>query len=413
MPEFLNLLSTDIALGKINKYLELIVLPEEKIKTENALNRILSKSIKSKENLPAFTRSTVDGFAVKSRDTHGVSESLPGFFTVIGEVKMGQSTDLIVGNGQVATIHTGGMLPEGADAVIMIENTQVSAKNEIEVLKAVGSGENLILAGEDVKIGDEVFETGIRLRPGDIGGLMALGQTEIDVYKRPTVGIVSTGDEVVPPEEKINIGQVRDINSYTLSSLVEKNNCIPNRYQIVPDNAAQLTATMKKAYSENDLVIVTAGSSASVRDLTADVIQTLGEPGVLVHGVNVRPGKPTILAICDGKPVVGLPGNPVSAYVIAHMFVVPIMERLSGLKSPSIRMGIPGKISINVASVAGREDWIPVKFLEKDTNGVLIAEPIFYKSNLIFSIIRADGFVRIKPDVTGIVANEEVEIILV
>ena len=182
MPEFLNLLSTDIALGKINKYLELIVLPEEKIKTENALNRILSKPIKSKENLPAFTRSTVDGFAVRSRDTHGVSESLPGFFTVIGEVKMGQSTDLIVGNGQVATIHTGGMLPEGADAVVMIENTQVSAKNEIEVLKAVGSGENLILAGEDVKIGDEVFETGIRLRPGDIGGLMALGQTEIDVY---------------------------------------------------------------------------------------------------------------------------------------------------------------------------------------------------------------------------------------
>ncbi len=343
MPEFLNLLSTDTALEKIEKYLEKIVPPAEKIKTEDGLNRILSKSITSTENLPAFTRSTVDGFAVKSQDTHGVSESLPGFFTVIGEVKMGQSTDLKVGKGQVATIHTGGMLPEGADAVIMIENTQVSAKNEIEVLKAVGSGENLILAGEDVQIGDKVFESGMRLRPGDIGGLMALGQTEIEVFKRPSIGIVSTGDEVVPPEEKINIGQVRDINSYTLSSLVEKNNCIPIRYQIVPDDAAKLSETMQKAYSENDLVIVTAGSSASVRDLTADVIQTLGEPGVLVHGVNVKPGKPTILAICDGKPIVGLPGNPVSAYVIAHMFVVPIIERLSGLRTTSKSNGYSGK----------------------------------------------------------------------
>jgi molybdopterin molybdotransferase len=413
MPEFLNLMSTEIALGKIEKYLDLIVLPQERIKTENGLNRILSKSIDAAENLPAFTRSTVDGYAIISRDTHGVTESLPGFFTVIGEVKMGESTELKIGTGQVAIIHTGGMLPAGADAVIMIENTQVSAQNEIEVLKAVGSGENLILAGEDVHTGDKVFESGTRLRPGDIGGLMALGQTEILVFQRPSIGIVSTGDEVVAPDKMIKIGQVRDINSYTLSCLVEKYNCKPVRYPIVPDNSEKLTEIMQKAYSENDLVIVTAGSSASVRDLTADVIQTLGEPGVLVHGVNVRPGKPTILAVCNGKPIIGLPGNPVSAYVIAHMFVVPIIEKLSGINKPFNRVRIPGKISINVGSVAGREDWIPVKFLKKNPEGILIVEPIFYKSNLIFSIIRADGFIRIKPDVTGLMANEDVEIILV
>jgi molybdopterin molybdotransferase len=413
MPEFLNLLSVDKALGKINEYLNKIIIPEEFIKTEQGLSRILSKSIVSSENLPAFTRSTVDGYAVKSRDTFGASESLPGFFEVIGEVKMGQSTNLFLDSGQTAIIHTGGMLPGGADSVVMIENTQISTANEIEILKAVGAGENLILAGEDVKSGDEVFKSGVVLRPGDIGGLMALGKTEIQVFKTPKIGIVSTGDEVVSPNEELKMGQVRDINSFTLSTLVEKYGCISKRYGIVADEPDELTKILKTAFNENDLVIVTAGSSASVRDHTAEVIQTLGEPGVLVHGVNVRPGKPTILAICDGKPVIGLPGNPVSAFVIAQMFVVPIIEKLKGNNNPNIRHYKTGKISINIASAAGREDWVPVKFLDQKINDVQVVEPIFYKSNLIFSIIRADGFIRIKPDVTGLIAYEDVEIILV
>ena len=413
MAEFLNLLSVDMALGKIEAYLNEILLSEEIIQTENGLGRILSKEIFSHENIPAFTRSTVDGYAVKSKDTFGSSENLPGFFEVIGEVKMGQPTNLVLGSGQTAIIHTGGMLPVGSDAVVMIENTQISTANEIEVLKAVGTGENLVLAGEDVEKGEEVFKSRTVLRPGDVGGLMALGITEIHVYKIPKVGIVSTGDEVVPPHHKLKMGQVRDINSYTLGTLVEKYGCIPNLYGIVADDPAKLLSTLKNAFDENDLVIVTAGSSASVRDHTADVIQSLGEPGVLVHGVNVRPGKPTILAVCNGKPIIGLPGNPVSAYVIAQMFVVPIIEKLKGNNELNIRNFQPGKISINVASVAGREDWVPVKFLEKKINGIQIVEPIFYKSNLIFSIIRADGFIRIKPDVTGLLAYEDVEIILV
>ena len=189
MPEFLNLLSVDMALGKIESYLNEILLSEEIIRTENGLGRILSKGMISNENIPAFTRSTVDGYAVKSKDTFGASENLPGFFEVIGEVKMGEPTNMVLGSGQAAIIHTGGMLPEGSDAVVMIENTQISTENEIEVLKAVGAGENLILAGEDVKIGDEVFKSRTVLRPGDVGGLMALGITEIQVYKIPKVGI--------------------------------------------------------------------------------------------------------------------------------------------------------------------------------------------------------------------------------
>jgi len=413
MPEFLKLVTPEVAKDYFYSFVDKFENKTEIIDTKNALGRIVALPISASENIPAFPRSTVDGFAVISKDTFGTSENLPGFFKVVGEVIMGQPAEIEVGPGEAVVIHTGGMIPKNADAVVMIENTQMTFPGEIEIMRSVGHNENVILPGEDVKVGTEVFTPGTLLRPGDIGALMALGITAISVFKLPRVGIVSSGDEIADPAQKIIFGQVRDINSYSLSALVEYHGGIPNRYGIVPDDKQKLTEVIRTAFIENDMVIVTAGSSASVRDLTADVIQTIGKPGVLVHGVNVKPGKPTILAICDGKPIIGLPGNPVSAYVIASIFVVPLLRKIRGERDFENRQKLQAVLTINVASAAGREDWIPVKIREDKASGINYVEPIFYKSNLIFSIIRADGFLRIPPDVTGYSVKTEVEIILV
>jgi molybdopterin molybdotransferase len=268
----------------------------------------------------------------------------------------------------------------------------------------------VLRAGEDLQQGDTAIDAGVRLRPAEVGGLMALGVTSLRVALRPRVGILSSGDEVVPPERQPGPGQVRDVNSYTLSALVEQDGGRPVRYGIVPDRAEALRDRLAQALAECDAVVITAGSSASARDLTAQEIQRAGGPGVLAHGVNVRPGKPTILAVCNGKPAIGLPGNPVSALVIARLFVTPVVEALLGLPPRRIRAGWTARLAVNVASQAGREDWVPVRLLQSE-NGIT-ADPIFYKSNLIFSLARADGLMRIPPDVTGYAAGEDVEVFI-
>ncbi len=412
MAEFLELLPPQNAIEKLMSYLDEVALKNETIKTEDGLQRVIAKDIIANEEIPAFTRSTVDGFAVNSRDTYGASEAIPAFFEIIGEIKMGKSADYHLKKGQVCLIHTGGMLPAGADAVIMVENTQYSNLTEIEIYKAVSSGENVVMKGEDIKEGDLVFSKGTTLRPVEIGALMALGITEVPVYQIPHVGIVSTGDELVQPNENPKLGEVRDINTYTLSSIVKEMGGIPKNYPIVRDNEEKLFLALKKAHQENDLVIATAGSSASVRDFTAKAIRKLGEPGVLVHGINVRPGKPTILAFADKKPIVGLPGNPVSAFVIAHMVLKSLLPKLRGELSSRTKM-IKGLVTINMSSMAGREDWFPIRFTGDYQNGIPLVEPIFYKSNLIFTLISANGLARIEPNRTGLDELSEVEILLI
>jgi len=239
---------------------------------------------------------------------------------------------------------------------------------------------------------------------------MALGITEIEVTRRPRLGIMSSGDEVIPPQLSPAPGQVRDVNAYTLSALVEIAGGIPVLYGIIPDTQPAMLEAASLARDECDVVVITAGSSASTRDLTAIVINQLGKPGVLVHGVNVRPGKPTILAVCDGKAMIGLPGNPVSALVIASLFVVPVVRKLLGEKHSGFRSMIPARLSINLSSQAGREDWIPVQLI--DTPEGYQAIPIFGRSNLIFTLVRADGLIRIPPNATGIPAGTLVEVIL-
>ncbi len=410
MPEFLELLPPSQALDRLLEHLPSLQPAVEEIEAQNSLGRVTARAVAATENLPAFARSTVDGYAVLARDTFGASDSIPAYLALIGEVPMGAAPGFCLRAGEAALIHTGGMIPEGADAVVMIEVTQIAHPGEIEVLRAVAPGDNLLAAGEDVQVGQDVLPAGICLRPASIGGLMALGITRVQVARQPAVAILSSGDEVIDPSLAPQPGQVRDINSYTLAALVEESGGKPVRYGILPDRREVLREALNRALTECDVVVVTAGSSASTRDLTADVIDEFGPPGVLVHGVNVKPGKPTILAVCSGKPVIGLPGNPVSALVIARLFLTPILRRFLGMVTDGREEGtITARLAVNLASQAGREDWVPVR-LVREASGQLRAEPIFYKSNLIFTLARADALLHIPPDATGLEAGSEVDV---
>jgi molybdopterin molybdotransferase len=367
----------------------------------------------------------VDGYAVRAADTFGASESLPAYLNLVGEIPMGAPAALTLAPAQCALIHTGGMLPAGADAVVMLEYTQSVVgvgssrpgqmnPSEIEISRAVAMGENVISIGEDVRTGQVVLPRGTIIREAEIGGLMALGIVSVRVARKPRVGLISSGDEVVEPEQLAGPGKVRDINSYTLAALVTRGGGEPVRYGIVPDDFSALQAMARKALAECDAVIITAGSSASTRDMTAAVIRTLGEPGVLVHGINTRPGKPTILGAAEGKAVIGLPGNPVSALVNGFLFVVPVIEKLLGAL-PHPHATIMARLTVNLASQAGREDWWPVKLITNHQSPITTynADPIFGKSNLIFTLAAADGLLRIPPDATGLSAEETVEVVLI
>ncbi len=425
MPEFLTLLPPDSARDLLLSRLA-SRKPEpdsESIDVVSSLNRTLAQDILAPHPLPDFQRTTVDGFAVRAGDTHGASDSLPAYLTLIGEVPMGDAPSFEIGHGQCALIHTGGMLPNGADAVVMLEYTQKTREvskdltglsQEIEIFRAVADGENVIRIGEDVAQGQLVLPEGTRIRPAEIGGLMALGIQSLRVARKVQVGLISTGDEVIDPSETPRPGQVRDINSYTLGALVEKSGGVAKRYGIISDQFQALKEAAAKALSECDVVIITAGSSASTRDMTADVIRSLGEPGVLVHGINTRPGKPTILGVCNGKAVIGLPGNPVSALVNGYLFVVPVIEKLLGAL-PKPKATIQATLTVNLPSQAGREDWIPVRLIQNRKSEIVnySADPIFGKSNLIFTLASADGLLRIHPDATGLSAGEMVEVMLI
>jgi molybdopterin molybdotransferase len=426
MPEFLTLLPPDDARNLLLSHLPQGEPDSESIRATSSLNRILAEDIRAPHPLPEFPRSTVDGYAVRARDTFGATDSLPAYLTLVGEIPMGESPAFDIVSGQCALIHTGGMLPDGSDAVVMLEYTQgiaasglrpeESGKKEIEIFRSAADGENVIKIGEDVSQGQVVLTKGTIIRPAEIGGMLALGITSVRAARLVKVGILSTGDEVIDPGENPKPGQVRDVNSYTLSALIEKSGGMPIRYGIIGDQFEALKDAAAKALSECDVVIITAGSSASTRDMTADIIRSLGEPGVLVHGINTRPGKPTILGVCNGKAVIGLPGNPVSALVNGYLFVVPLIYKLLGI-IPRPRATVQARLTVNLSSQAGREDWWPVKLFRPERSGAQSkgeyqAEPIFGKSNLIFTLANADGLLRIHPDATGLSADEMVEVIL-
>ena len=407
MPEMMQVLAPADALQVLLDHLSVRVRTEA-IPTADALDRVLAESLVAPSSLPAFPRSTMDGYAVRAADTFGATESLPAYLSLVGESPMGCAPQVMVGPAQAGVVYTGGMILPGADAVVMIERTQKLDAGNIEVLRAVAPGENIINVGEDVRAGETLFAPGHVLRPQDLGGLMALGITRVTVAARPRVAIVSTGDEVVSPEAQPGPGQVRDVNTYTVAGLVTRAGGLPLPQGIVGDDFDELFSAARNGLDAADALVISAGSSVSTRDLTADVVNRLGQPGVLVHGVSVKPGKPTILGVCDGMPVIGLPGNPVSAMVMAGLFLVPVVWRLQGVVSPPERRRVTARLAHNIASVPGREDYVSVKLVERE--GQLWADPVFGKSNLIYTLVKADGLLRVPLDSNGVQEGEQVEV---
>lgn len=412
MPEFFNVLPPDEARALLLSHIH-EVLPMEGIATEGALGRVTAVSIRAPHALPAFRRSTMDGFAVRAKDSYGASESLPAFLRVVGEVPMGQAAEVALTVGEAAIVHTGGMIPESADAVVQIEHTQTvggetAVPYDIEVLKAVAVGQNVLQVGEDVPLEAEVLPKGHLLRPQDLGGLLALGITAVEVVRRPVVGILATGDEVIPPGEKAGPGEIRDINSYTVAGLVRRAGGVPLLGGIIPDDFEALKRAAADLLQQSDMLVLSAGSSVSVRDMTVQVIEQLGQPGVLLHGVATRPGKPTIVGVIGNKPVLGLPGNPVSAMVQFDMFGTPAIYSLQGVKKMPENGRVYATLSQNIASESGREDYVPAKIVE--TAEGLQATPVFGKSNLIYTLVNADGLIKVPLNKGGLYAGEWVEV---
>ena len=360
MPEFFNVLTPNDALEALKKRLSVRAEPEM-VPTHEALGRVTAAEIVSPEDLPSFPRSTMDGYSVRAADTFGATEGLPAYLELAGEVPMGRPPEVSLSTGLAARAFTGGMLAEGADAVVMEEHTQRAGDTTLEVLRPVAPGENVLMVGEDIRAGEVVLPSGHLIRPQDIGGLTALGITNVQVARRPRVSIVSTGDELVAPDQTPGPGRIRDINTYTISALVEKHGGVPIPVGLAKDDYEEQRVAAVKGLDRGDVLIFSAGSSISSRDLTASVIDSLGSPGVLAHGISLKPGKPTIVALIDGKPAFGLPGNPVSAMVVFGLLVRPTLNLLCGLDSPSSPIMVTARLTRDVASAAGREDHVQVR----------------------------------------------------
>jgi molybdopterin molybdotransferase len=388
-------------------------LSSETIPIEESLHRVLAEDVVSSMNLPGFPRSTVDGFAIKAKDSYGASEKNPALFRVIGEIPMGEISNIEVKEGEAVKVATGGMIPKGADAVEMVEYTEWVDSRTLHVSKALSPLENVIQVGEDVRAGEVVLHRGHLIRPQDIGLMAGIGNTEVRVFLRPRLAVISSGDEIVPVGDVPRPGEIRDINRYTIVSMVEEAGGIPIFLGIAKDRFDDLREKIEVGLKESDMVVITGGSSVGTLDLTVDVLQTFEKTEILGHGISIRPGKPTLLADVRGKPFLGLPGHPVSAMVIFHFFGKPILKILSGISSERgwPQMKIKAKASRNIPSVPGREDYVRVKLEEK--NGTFWAHPIFGKSGAISHLVRADGLIRIEINEEGLEEGEEAEVILI
>ncbi|MCX8103198.1 MAG: molybdopterin molybdotransferase MoeA [Candidatus Bipolaricaulota bacterium] len=385
------------------------ITESESIPTTDSFGRVLAEDILCPEDLPGFARSAMDGYAVRAQDTAGASREHPVTLRIIGSVEMGQDPrtlpDLLP--GEACEIPTGGPMPPSADAVIMLEETARQNNDVVQLFSAVTPGTHVLAADSDFRRGELVFKAGHKLRAVDIGALLAMGILSVRVYRRVRVGIISTGSELVEAHEKIRLGQVRQINSHILRGLIESQSAQSLFFGIVPDEREKIRAAVQHAVSESDMVLLSGGSSVGARDWTLQILQDLGQ--VFVHGLQIRPGKPTICAIIERKPVMGLPGNPVSCALVFEKFVRPVLARRSGLKVllPSHRLASAQLIQ-TVRSAVGREDFVAVRVRIDEADGTLYAEPILGHSHNISTLARADGIVRIPAELEEIPEGAQV-----
>lgn len=388
--------------AKVGPLTEKVTLP-----LFEALHFVLAEDVYVRENVPGFRRSTVDGYAIKARDSFGSSETMPGFLSVVGEVNMGQEPNRPIKSGEAMYIPTGGMLPEGSDAVIMIEHCE-NIDGLLNLYRQTAPGENVISVGEDLKENEILLAKGTRIRSQELGALASQGITEVTVYRKPVVGYLSSGDEIVPMETtELRIGEIRDMNGATIGGLVKEWGLQFRYGGIVKDNREEFEKRARAMLEETDLLVVSGGSSVGAQDYSVEVIDSLGSPGVFVHGVSVKPGKPTILSVADGKPVIGLPGHPASAMIIFNLFGKAVLQRLQGITTKNYQT-FHAKATKNIPSSAGRTDYVRVRLFEE--NGEWLAEPIFGKSGLISTLVKSDGMIEVPKESEGILKGDRVPV---
>jgi molybdopterin molybdotransferase len=381
--------------------------PIETVSLDDALARVPADPITASHALPGFARATVDGFAVRAADTYGASEGLPSYLDLAGEARMGRPPETEVRPGTAVAIATGAPLPPGADAVLKVEHSQSPTPELVEVLRPVTPGEGMVRSDEDAAAGTELARTGRPLRAQDLGMLAAAGITEVPVFARPRVAIVSTGDELVPgATPELSPGQVRDSSAPALGALIREAGGEPHFTGIAPDDRAALVTRLREALPDSDVVVISAGSSVGARDETAAAIASLGEPGIWCHGLSLKPGKPTLLADLGGVPVIGLPGNPRSALVVFRLIGMPIVRLVGGCTEPPPEPAVRARLTRDLPSAAGRLDVVQVRLHGED------AEPLFGSSSLLSILTAADGYLVVPEAATGLAAGSAVEVAL-
>jgi molybdopterin molybdotransferase len=410
MSQFLKVKTVDEVLAILRQWGP---LPADVVELDSACGRILSEELHAPEPVPHFARAVMDGYAVRARDTFGASETLPAFLDVEGEVSMGQAFLCMLQPGKAIAVPTGGMLPPGADAVSMVEYTHSVDEKSIEVTKPVAPGDNVLQVGEDIAVGERLFSAGKRLRPHDVGVLAALGFVTVAVHRRPRVALLSTGDEILPvTTSQLSPGKVRDINTFSLAAQVREAGGLVGFRKIVPDDLDSLVAACRAALEDHDVLLLSGGSSVGARDYTLDILKHFPAAELLVHGVAIRPGKPTILAGIGEKIFWGLPGHPVSAMTVFEAFVCPSLQLLQGMIEDDVVGSMAGThkaaLGCRLPSVHGRTDYVPVAL--KRENGELLAFPIFGKSASISILVRSDGYVIVPEHVEGFDTGSEVSV---
>jgi molybdopterin molybdotransferase len=385
----------------------------ERVPTVRARARVLAEDLNSSVDLPHFHRAAMDGYAVKAKDTFGASQSLPAYLKLAGVVEMGKEATQPLGAGEAIRISTGGMMPPGSDAVVMVEYTDETAAGLVEIHRGVSPWQNVIQIGDDIKKGEVVFHRGRRLKAHDLGALTGIGISSVSVHKVPRVALISTGDEIVDADETPRPGQVRNINQHSLAGLIEECGGKLRDWGVVRDDKEQLTQAIGEALGWADLVSLSGGSSMGAKDIALETILSFPDSQFIFHGISVSPGKPTIFAQACGKPILGLPGYPVSALVIFDLFGAPLIRRIGGEERTEVNQfarTLRATLKTNIASQIGREDYVRVA-LARDSERWL-ATPLPSKSGAIFTLVKADGMVRIDLNQDGLEQGEEVEVIL-
>jgi molybdopterin molybdotransferase len=411
LTEFLQVITADQFMAKLAGFPR---LSQERVSLDDSLGRVLAQDALSSENLPEGARSTVDGYAVRAEDTFGASSSIPALFDVAGSIDMGTVPDLTLRPGQAAQIATGGFLPQGADAVVMVEYSNPIGAGCVEILRPLTLGSNVLSCGEDIRTGGVAVPAGRKIRPFEIGLLAALGIMELPVTRIPRVAVISTGDEVIPIGERPRPGQIRDANSHSIRALIRAGGGNPVGFQIVPDQADRLRTTLTQSLEEADLVVLSGGSSVGARDLLVDVAMSLPGAELLAHGVRIRPGKPTLLVRHRDKAILGLPGHPVSALIIAQIFLAPFLQYLQGCPLAKGPAGprVAAELAAAIHSTSGLEEYVRVR-LEDRGDGIVLAHPVFGKSGMLSTLVKAAGIVVVPMNVEGLSKGEAVEAITI